>query len=173
MQFDLLRKCGLLAHASPTFLKNCWIKKLLFCLRHSIHNAFWKAGTEKALISTSFPLLKSGQKIKYRTDSRLKCPFLLKHIRIKRNGCGNACLWTVPYNCRNPSVFNLICYAQTVIQIAGNPTSQREKLLHRKTFQLPAARILQPTSHLFISPAFPCFCETVNNIVHYPILYAV
>ena len=48
-----------------------------------------------------------------------------------------------------------------------------EKLLHRKTFQLPAARILQPTSHLFISPAFPCFCETVNNIVHYPILYAV
>ena len=25
---DLLRKCGLLAHTSPTFLKNCWIKKL-------------------------------------------------------------------------------------------------------------------------------------------------
>ena len=24
----LLRKCGLLAHISPTFLKNCWIKKL-------------------------------------------------------------------------------------------------------------------------------------------------
>ena len=28
MQFDLLRKCGLLAHTSPTFLRNCWIKKL-------------------------------------------------------------------------------------------------------------------------------------------------
>ena len=28
VQFDLLRKCGLLAHTSPTFLKNCWIKKL-------------------------------------------------------------------------------------------------------------------------------------------------
>ena len=27
--FYLLRKCGLLAHTSPTFLKNCWIKKLL------------------------------------------------------------------------------------------------------------------------------------------------
>ena len=26
---NLLRKCGLLAHTSPTFLKNCWIKKLL------------------------------------------------------------------------------------------------------------------------------------------------
>ena len=26
---NLLRKCGLLAHTSPAFLKNCWIKKLL------------------------------------------------------------------------------------------------------------------------------------------------
>ena len=34
--FDLLRKCGLLAHTSPTFLKNCWIKKLFSCLRLSI-----------------------------------------------------------------------------------------------------------------------------------------
>ena len=29
-KFYLLRKRGLLAHTSPTFLKNCWIKKLLF-----------------------------------------------------------------------------------------------------------------------------------------------
>ena len=29
IRFYLLRKCGLLAHTSPTFLKNCWIKKLL------------------------------------------------------------------------------------------------------------------------------------------------
>ena len=29
LQNDLLRKCGLLAHTSPAFLKNCWIKKLL------------------------------------------------------------------------------------------------------------------------------------------------
>ena len=28
VQFHLLRKCGLLAHTSPAFLKNCWIKKL-------------------------------------------------------------------------------------------------------------------------------------------------
>ena len=27
---NLLRKCGLLAHTSPAFLKNCWSKKLLF-----------------------------------------------------------------------------------------------------------------------------------------------
>ena len=30
---SLLRKCGLLAHTSPAFLKNCWIKKLFFRLR--------------------------------------------------------------------------------------------------------------------------------------------
>ena len=29
-KLNLLRKCGLLAHTSPAFLKNCWIKKLSF-----------------------------------------------------------------------------------------------------------------------------------------------
>ena len=33
VQFDLLRKRGLLAHTSPAFLKNCWSKKLFVCLR--------------------------------------------------------------------------------------------------------------------------------------------
>ena len=36
VQFHLLRTRGLLAHTSPTFLKNCWIKKLFSCLRLSI-----------------------------------------------------------------------------------------------------------------------------------------
>ena len=31
--FNLLRKCGLLAHTSPTFLKNCCTEKLFNCLR--------------------------------------------------------------------------------------------------------------------------------------------
>ena len=31
--FDLLRKCGLLAHTSAAFLKNCCTKKLFSCLR--------------------------------------------------------------------------------------------------------------------------------------------
>ena len=30
---NLLRKCGLLAHTSAAFLKNCCTEKLLFCLR--------------------------------------------------------------------------------------------------------------------------------------------
>ena len=38
VQFHLLRKCGLLAHTSPAFLKNCWIKKLFRCLRLVICN---------------------------------------------------------------------------------------------------------------------------------------
>ena len=40
----LLRKCGLLAHTSPTFLKNCWIKKLFNCLRLVVYSqSFQKA----------------------------------------------------------------------------------------------------------------------------------
>ena len=33
VQFDLLRKCGLLAHTSAAFLKNCCTEKLFSCLR--------------------------------------------------------------------------------------------------------------------------------------------
>ena len=32
-KFDLLRKCGLLAHTSAAFLKNCCTEKLFICLR--------------------------------------------------------------------------------------------------------------------------------------------
>ena len=39
----LLRKCGLLAHTSPAFLKNCWSKKLCVCLRLDI----WKRCFER------------------------------------------------------------------------------------------------------------------------------
>ncbi len=38
VQFHLLRKCGLLAHTSPTFLKNCCTEKLFSCLRLVIEN---------------------------------------------------------------------------------------------------------------------------------------
>ena len=36
VQFDLLRKCGLLAHTSAAFLKNCCTEKLFICLRFII-----------------------------------------------------------------------------------------------------------------------------------------
>ena len=35
---DLLRKCGLLAHTSPAFLKNCCTEKFFSCLRLVIGN---------------------------------------------------------------------------------------------------------------------------------------
>ena len=38
----LLRKCGLLAHTSPAFLKNCWIKKLFICLRLVTENTAFR-----------------------------------------------------------------------------------------------------------------------------------
>ena len=38
VKFDLLRKCGLLAHTSAAFLKNCCTEKLFSCLRLVIGN---------------------------------------------------------------------------------------------------------------------------------------
>ena len=40
VQFDLLRKCGLLAHTSAAFLKNCCTEKLFNCLRLEFCNLF-------------------------------------------------------------------------------------------------------------------------------------
>ena len=41
----LLRKCGLLAHTSAAFLKNCWSKKLFVCLRLVIENTVLRKTT--------------------------------------------------------------------------------------------------------------------------------
>ena len=38
--FDLLRKCGLLAHTSAAFLKNCCTEKLLFRLRLNFYRQY-------------------------------------------------------------------------------------------------------------------------------------
>ena len=35
--FDLLRKCGLLAHTSAAFLKNCCTEKLFICASHLLN----------------------------------------------------------------------------------------------------------------------------------------
>ena len=37
-KYNLLRKCGLLAHTSAAFLKNCCTEKLFGCLRLGIGN---------------------------------------------------------------------------------------------------------------------------------------
>ena len=52
----LLRKCGLLAHTSPAFLKNCWIKKLFSCLRLVSCNHFQlPRKTFLSVLSCRFP----------------------------------------------------------------------------------------------------------------------
>ena len=57
-KLNLLRKCGLLAHTSAAFLKNCWSKKLFVCLRlvtentvlrETIRIRFGKAGAHPQL----------------------------------------------------------------------------------------------------------------------------
>ena len=53
---NLLRKCGLLAHTSPAFLKNCWIKKLFICLRLVSCNYFQlHRKTFLSVLSCHFP----------------------------------------------------------------------------------------------------------------------
>ena len=47
VQFHLLRKCGLLAHTSPAFLKNCWSKKLFICLRLVAYSQYQKNNSNK------------------------------------------------------------------------------------------------------------------------------
>ena len=39
-KFNLLRKCGLLAHTSAAFLKNCCTEKLFHCLRLAFCNQY-------------------------------------------------------------------------------------------------------------------------------------
>ena len=43
-KFNLLRKCGLLAHTSAAFLKNCCTEKLFNCLQARIFTPKQKTG---------------------------------------------------------------------------------------------------------------------------------
>ena len=132
MQFDLLRKCGLLAHTSPAFLKNCWIKKLFVCLRLGIGNftsrntiriRFGKAGAH--------PQLALGIAIAPETLSHIYNLSILKAIAI------------LPIFSQIFVVFHcaVLLFAPQMWAARPHLGSIFEKLLHRKTFQLPAARI--------------------------------
>ena len=57
---NLLRKCGLLAHTSAAFLKNCCTEKLFICLR-----------------------LEFSTKPQKGTANHSRCPFLLKLKRLR------------------------------------------------------------------------------------------
>ena len=62
VQFDLLRKCGLLAHTSAAFLKNCCTEKLFSCLRLVFYSLFLfhKHRKSGCSVSTGFQKLVEG-----------------------------------------------------------------------------------------------------------------
>ena len=62
VQFDLLRKCGLLAHTSAAFLKNCCTEKLFICLRLVSYSLFLFHKHQKSgcSVSTGFQKLVEG-----------------------------------------------------------------------------------------------------------------
>jgi len=53
-KYNLLRKCGLLAHTSAAFLKNCCIEKLFVCLRQKNCRQFDLAATSFDLFCSYF-----------------------------------------------------------------------------------------------------------------------
>ena len=55
LQNNLLRKCGLLAHTSAAFLKNCCTEKLFNCLRLDSYSQYAnKFVSQSTILSTSF-----------------------------------------------------------------------------------------------------------------------
>ncbi len=73
---DLLRKCGLLAHTSPAFLKNCWIKKLFFRLRLVAYSqSSKKAAASSQEVAAFFA--------KYPKNKMVRCKTLLHFLQLK------------------------------------------------------------------------------------------
>ena len=73
---SLLRKCGLLAHTSPAFLKNCCIKKLFFRLRLVIYSqSSKKAAASLQEVAAFFA--------KYPKNKRNHCKTLLHFLQFK------------------------------------------------------------------------------------------
>ena len=61
--FDLLRKCGLLAHTSAAFLKNCCTEKLFSCLRLDSYSKHAIVCFPSTTFSTSFEKMVETNKI--------------------------------------------------------------------------------------------------------------
>ena len=129
-KLNLLRKCGLLAHASPAFLKNCWSKKFFVRLRLGIGNTLL---LEKPLESGSARL---GHIPSLPRESQLplKPCSVITSFRLWRQ------LWFFRFSLR--FLFSFIVQFLFASQMwAARPrlASIFEKLLEQKTFYLPVA----------------------------------
>ncbi len=133
-KYNLLRKCGLLAHTSAAFLKNCCTEKLFSCLRLvTENNSLRKTSTIRFGKAGAHPQLA------WESQLPLKPCILIAASRLKRQ----------LRFFRFPSRFLLQFYLK--VRFAPQMWATRphlasifEKLLEQKTFYLPAARILQP-----------------------------
>ena len=121
---SLLRKCGLLAHTSAAFLKNCCTEKLFICLRFII---------DKPLFLEKPP--ESG-------SARLgHIPSLPWESQLPLKPCISLQPSNFEGNCDSSSSLFDFCYSSQTVLFASQMWAARphlgsifEKLLHRKTF---------------------------------------
>ena len=128
--FDLLRKCGLLAHTSAAFLKNCCTEKLFICLRLIIDKPLF---LEKPPESDS-ARLGHIPSLPWESQLPLKPCISLQPSDFEGN-CDS-----LRFSPRFLLQFHsTVRFASQMWATRPHLGSIFEKLLHRKTFYLPAA----------------------------------
>ena len=132
---NLLRKCGLLAHTSPAFLKNCWIKKLFICLRLVLEKPL-AYGSARLGHIPSLP---------WKSQLPLKPYLSLQPSDFEGNCDSSDSLLDFCFI----SLYSSLLFASQMWATRPHLGSIFEKLLHRKTFSLPAALSLQSRSFYF------------------------
>ena len=158
LQFDLLRKCGLLAHASAAFLKNCCTEKLLFRLRLVYCNPI------SMLLSchVSRETLLLGKPPKSGSARLGHIPSLPRESQLPLKPCISLHPSDFEGNCDSLRFSpRFLLQFHSTVRFASQMWATRpclgsifEKLLHRKTFISPAARILQPNFYVAFMSCF-------------------
>ena len=182
LQLDLLRKCGLLAHASAAFLKNCCIEKLLFCLWLEYCNPI------SMLLSchVSRETLLLGKPPKSGSARLGHIPSLPRESQLPLKPCISLHPSDFEGNCDSLRFSpRFLLQFHSTVRFASQMWATRphlgsifEKLLHRKTFCLPAARILQSNFYFafmscnvmfHVKQCYCTACSTANNSRHAPL----
>ena len=162
-KLNLLRKCGLLAHTSPTFLKNCWIKKLLV----ACGNILGKPPESSSARLGHIPSLPWESQLPLKPCISLQPPDF-------EGNCDS-----LRFSPRFLLQFHsTVRFASQMWATRPHLGSIFEKLLHRKTFCLPAARILQSNFYFafmscnvmfHVKQCYCTACSTANNSRHAPL----
>ena len=152
VQFHLLRKCGLLAHTSAAFLKNCCTEKLFVCLRLVYCNPI------SMLLSchVSRETLLLGKPLESGSARLGHIPSLPRESQLPLKPCISLHPSDFEGNCDSLQFSpRFLLQFHSTVRFASQMWATRphlgsifEKLLHRKTFCLPAAWILQPNFYV-------------------------